>query len=273
MPDAFVIMPFGRGDMDQVYRHAIVPALEASGLEPKRVDKHTQGGLVKTEIDDFIRNSEVIVADLTYERPNCYAEVGFAMGVGKLTNLILIARQDHKPSPGNQAKIHFDLAGYDILFWSKEDLNGFSQALKKKIQYRLKLLVNRKAGESPALGIEDPLITMTWLGDTLDPIRGRSMQVMLNNTGNLEAMGTRIYINGVEVLDVGTIPKDSFVHRVEFKIPPNVPVWNQTEFAITFKDRLKNDYKVVHHGYYADGRIFPFQKHAYILKNQAQVWP
>ena len=39
----------------------------------------------------------MVVADLTHERPNCYLEVGYVLGVGKLTNLILTARADHDP--------------------------------------------------------------------------------------------------------------------------------------------------------------------------------
>ena len=36
----------------------------------------------------------MIVADITNERPNCYLEVGYAMGLGKKANLILTARED-----------------------------------------------------------------------------------------------------------------------------------------------------------------------------------
>jgi hypothetical protein len=33
------------------------------------------------------------VADLPSERPNCYLEVGYALGVGKFTNLVLTEKR------------------------------------------------------------------------------------------------------------------------------------------------------------------------------------
>ena len=122
---AFIIMQIGNFDLDHACEQAIVPALRACGLEPKRVDKHNKGELLKSEIISFIENSDIIVADLTNERPNCYLEVGYAMGVDKFRNLILTAREDHNQDSNNHLpggpKIHFDLSGYDILFWHPED--------------------------------------------------------------------------------------------------------------------------------------------------------
>jgi nucleoside 2-deoxyribosyltransferase len=95
MGEAFTIMQIGNVDLDKVYTHAIVPALKAFDLDPKRVDKHNEGRLLKSEIVRFIGLAEIIIADLTNERPNCYLEVGYAMGQGKFRNLILTAREDH----------------------------------------------------------------------------------------------------------------------------------------------------------------------------------
>lgn len=141
---AFVIMQIGSPELDAVYEQVMVPALRGCGLEPKRVDRHTAGGLLYSEIIAFIEESDLIVADLTNERPNCYLEVGYAMGSGRFTNLILSAREDHstdsaKHRPGGP-KVHFDLTGYDILFWSPERLDSFRIELEKRAQRRLRLL-------------------------------------------------------------------------------------------------------------------------------------
>ena len=69
MPQAFIIMQIGNTEMDAVCEKAIVPALEACGFEAKRVDKHNEGGLLKSEIIGFIERSEIIVADLTNKSP------------------------------------------------------------------------------------------------------------------------------------------------------------------------------------------------------------
>ena len=88
-------MQIGNSELDQVCEQAIVPAMKARGLDPRRVDKHNQGGLLKSEIVTFIEQSDIIVADLTNERPNCYLEIGYAMGVNKYHALVLTAREDH----------------------------------------------------------------------------------------------------------------------------------------------------------------------------------
>ena len=145
MEQAFVIMQIGNRALDQVYERAIVPALRACGLEARRVDRHTRGGLLASEIIAFIESSDIIVADLTNERPNCYLEVGYALGAGRSSHVVLTGREDHSPDSPNHSpggpKIHFDLAGYDILFWSRDDLEGFRDELVKRVTRRQQLQV------------------------------------------------------------------------------------------------------------------------------------
>lgn len=137
-------MQIGNPGLDEVFECVIVPALRACGLEPKRVDRHNAGGLLHSEIIAFIEESDILVADLTNERPNCYLEVGYALGVGRFTNLILTAREDHRADSPNHRpggpKVHFDLAGYDILFWSPDRLDVFRAELEKRVQRRLRML-------------------------------------------------------------------------------------------------------------------------------------
>jgi hypothetical protein len=126
--------------------------LEANGLEPKRVDKHNEGGLLKSEIIEFIATSDIIVADLTNERPNCYLEVGYTMGIGKFKNLILTSREDHSQDSPNHRhggpKVHFDLSGYEIVFWHPERLNDFRESLRKLVKRRLQNLTSNNNLES-----------------------------------------------------------------------------------------------------------------------------
>lgn len=144
MKDAFIIMQIGNKELDSIYNHYIVPAIKACGLSPKRVDKHNQGGLLKSEIIKYIETSEIIIADLTNERPNCYLEIGYAMGMDKFRNLILTSREDHNYESVNYIKggpkIHFDLSGYDILFWDSTKLEDFRLDLEKKIKRRLAII-------------------------------------------------------------------------------------------------------------------------------------
>src|SRR5262245_50163923 len=144
MQPGFVIMQIGNPELDAVYERALAPALRSCGFEPTRVDRHNRGGLLVSEIIAFIDEAELLVADLTHERPNCYLEVGYAMGVSKLTNLILTARADHDADsplhrPGGP-RVHFDLAGFEILFWQPDRLDDFRRELEKRILRRRDML-------------------------------------------------------------------------------------------------------------------------------------
>ncbi len=161
MAQGFIIIQIGDESLDRVCAEAIVPAIESCGLDPKRVDKHNEGGLLKSEIIRFIGDAQIIVADLTNERPNVYLEVGFTMGVDKFRNLILTVREDHfSDSPNHKRggpRVHFDLAGYDILRWHPEHLDQFRSELERRIRRRL--AITALPPEAPAL-VWDP----EWIG-------------------------------------------------------------------------------------------------------------
>ena len=72
MIQAFIIMQIGNADLDNVFTAVFVPASKSAGLDPKCVDKHNEGRLLKSEIVNFISECDIIIADLTNERPNCY---------------------------------------------------------------------------------------------------------------------------------------------------------------------------------------------------------
>lgn len=140
MDEAFVIMQIGNKQTDDLYKDVIVPVLKKAGLDPKRVDKHNDGELIMQKVIGFLTDAKIIIADLTNSRPNCYLEIGFAMGLGKNKNLILIAREDHYHGSPNynssENKIHFDLGGYNILFWDPQKTEEFGVELLKSIKRR-----------------------------------------------------------------------------------------------------------------------------------------
>ena len=65
MDEAFIIMQIGNPEMDRICDHVIVPAVQAAGLTPRRVDRDNEGDLLKAEIISFLERSQIIVADLT----------------------------------------------------------------------------------------------------------------------------------------------------------------------------------------------------------------
>jgi hypothetical protein len=169
MDEAFIIMQIGSPELDAVCDNVIMPAIADAGLEARRVDRHNEGDLLKSEIVQFIERSQIIVADLTNERPNCYLEVGYAMGLGKKANLILTCREDHHHSSPNfvhgAANIHFDLEGYDILLWDPADLGVFRSTLTHRIRRRAAIV---QGGRRPAAG------QVVDLASWRDPLRARA---------------------------------------------------------------------------------------------------
>jgi hypothetical protein len=142
--EVFVIMQIGNPLMDEIWKTVYMPVIHDFKLTPKRIDKHNEGRFLMSEVAVLINRSKIIIADLTNERPNCYLEVGYTLGTEKYNHLILCAKEDHNlESPNYQkggAKVHFDITGYDILFWDENKIDDFKLGLAKKIRYRLTLI-------------------------------------------------------------------------------------------------------------------------------------
>lgn len=70
-----------------------------------------------------------------------------ALGIEKYNHVILCAREDHNTdSPNYQKdgpKVHFDISGYDILFWNPENIDDFKLKLAQKIKYRLTIIEDK----------------------------------------------------------------------------------------------------------------------------------
>ena len=170
MSIAFVVMQIGDPELDRMFETVIEPAIESAGLRTRRVDRHNEGDLLKSEIVRFLNDSEIIVADLTNERPNVYLEVGYAMGVDKLRNLILTCRNDHLPGSAKWSpdgpKVHFDLAGYDILLWEPSELDKFREELEARVRRRRALL-------SPGSKSVAPVLDTDWVQTQRETASGR----------------------------------------------------------------------------------------------------
>lgn len=127
-PQAFVIMKFNDDDLDSIYKTAIAPALRESGYRPLRIDRVPVAGSITSETLQQIAKSEVVLADLTGGRPNCYYETGYAHALGK--DVILSIRK-------RSAK-HFSLRVHQFIEWSD------AEGLKKQITARLEKIRKQK---------------------------------------------------------------------------------------------------------------------------------
>ena len=106
----FIVMAMFEDDLRLEDVHETIRrACRDLGLRGERVDDIQFTGQITEKIQSSIRLAELVVADLTHERPNVYYEVGFANAYDK--PLILIADNEARN------RVHFDLQGHKILFF------------------------------------------------------------------------------------------------------------------------------------------------------------
>jgi hypothetical protein len=102
----FVVMPF-HSLFETEYERVIRPAIEEAGLECVRGDEiYTEQAIVQ-DIWKSIRQSRVVVAELSGRNPNVMYEIGLAHAIGK--PIVLITR--------NQEDVPFDLRALRYIYY------------------------------------------------------------------------------------------------------------------------------------------------------------
>jgi hypothetical protein len=129
---AFVIGPIGDKDADigssgrslyedsiQIFEEVIVPACRAFGVDPVRVDKFSRTGEITDQIFRFIRDADLVIADVTGANPNVMYELGARHTTGKLT--IQIGERDRLP---------FDVSAIRTIFFKRSE-SGLIEARRR----------------------------------------------------------------------------------------------------------------------------------------------
>lgn len=127
-PVAFVIMPIENPDTEFLWEEVYKPVLDELGYHPCRSKEDDNGQEMTGRIRWRINTSDLLIADLTLARPNCYYEIGLAMGNNRENNLVLCCR-DGEP-------VHFDISTYYVVRWTRDRMDNFKNELKQKIQQR-----------------------------------------------------------------------------------------------------------------------------------------
>jgi len=111
-PDIFVLMPFSE-DLEDVYYLGITETASRLNYTCERVDQMEFVGPILDKIYDSIRNSKIIIAEVSSQNVNVYYELGYANALNK--HVILITR-DIKLAP-------FDVINFNhIIYKSIRDL-------------------------------------------------------------------------------------------------------------------------------------------------------
>ena len=83
MKECFVVTPIGaegseiRKRADKVYKYIIDPVCKACNFEAIRVDQINQADSITQTIIDYLKNAELVIADLSGHNPNAFYEMGF----------------------------------------------------------------------------------------------------------------------------------------------------------------------------------------------------
>jgi len=122
---AFVIMPFGTKrypsqtakdgydvDCDAIYKEFLEPAIAATGLKPHRADLELRAGSIHLDMFQDLLLSEFVVADLTFDNPNIWYEIGVRHALRAGGSVMTYAARD---------KLPFDVAPERMLRYTLKD--------------------------------------------------------------------------------------------------------------------------------------------------------
>ncbi len=125
---AFVMMSISQSipELEDILS-SIERACGSVSVKAERVDKIEHSGKITDLILEYLRTSEILICDISHERPNVYYELGYAHGFGK--EVILLAKDG--------TTIHFDIKDYNTIMY-----RTYSE-LEKKLSSRLKTIVER----------------------------------------------------------------------------------------------------------------------------------
>jgi hypothetical protein len=130
MNQCFVIQPFDNGGKyDKRFKDTFEKAIRTAGYEPYRVDLDPATKIPIEDIDDNIRKSSAVLAEITEDNPNIWFEVGLAIAYKK--KIVLLCSKERK------TKYPFDIQHRSIISYdtdSPSDFDKLRQAITEKLQ-------------------------------------------------------------------------------------------------------------------------------------------
>lgn len=107
-PKAFIVMQFTH-QYNELYERVIKRVCEESeiDIECVRADESFDNGMIILDIINKIKESKIIIAEISPQNPNVYYEVGYSHALSKPT--ILIAEKG--------TKLPFDLSPFRVIFY------------------------------------------------------------------------------------------------------------------------------------------------------------
>jgi hypothetical protein len=124
----FMVMPFGNDVANQVYINVVKPLCAELKFDVVRVDEITSTEIIYNDIMQGIKNSEIIIVDISGKNPNVMYELGIAHSLRQQTT-VMITQDSVSESPFDIA--HFRIIGYTNTI---EGCKKLEESLRKTIE-------------------------------------------------------------------------------------------------------------------------------------------
>ncbi len=143
----FVIMPFGEKvnaankkiDFDVVYDTLIKSAITKAGMKSLREDESMLGGIVIKNMFQRIIFCDIAIADITFDNPNVYYELGIRHAV-RPASTIIICEKTHRTHP-------FNITGLRIIEYEYDFEKKEIREVEKKVDQLYTLMTGITAKE------------------------------------------------------------------------------------------------------------------------------
>lgn len=119
----FVMMNFNSKMEDVLREFKLAAAKVNPSLIVKRLDEQKGSYQITDKILENIRKADLIICDLTHERPNVYYELGYARALGK--RIISCAHED--------TVLHFDIRNFRTLLY--KNMSDLGRQMSDEISY------------------------------------------------------------------------------------------------------------------------------------------
>ncbi|ARF68925.1 hypothetical protein B7C51_15655 [Paenibacillus larvae subsp. pulvifaciens] len=129
MKTCFVVSPIGsdgsetRRRSDQVLKHIITPVCEQNDYEVVRVDRISDSDSIDQTIIKYLKESELVITDLTDHNPNVFFESGYRLAFDKPMIQLILEGQQLPFDVSTTRTINYKLDDPDKIEGTKQKLN------------------------------------------------------------------------------------------------------------------------------------------------------
>ena len=114
---------------DSLYSEVIKPVCKEYGFEAYRADDVYRPGIILQDVISGLKESDMIIAEISPTNPNVFYELGYAHAIEKPT--VLLARRG--------GELPFDISGYRVIFY--DDTIGGKSAVEKDLKNHLSNII------------------------------------------------------------------------------------------------------------------------------------